>query len=64
MASRGFGHPLFLLTGMDAMCIARSGSEDLKRRFLPPIAAGTLKMAFAITEANAPGLKGNRRASA
>jgi acyl-CoA dehydrogenase len=53
MASRGFGHPLFLLTGMDAMCIARSGSEALKRRFLPPIAAGTLKMAFAITEANA-----------
>jgi len=53
MASRGFGHPLFLLTGMDALCIARSGSEALKRRFLPPIAAGTLKMAFAITEANA-----------
>lgn len=53
MASRGFGHPLFLLTGMDALCIARSGSEDLKRRFLPRIASGDLKMAFAITEANA-----------
>jgi acyl-CoA dehydrogenase len=53
MASRGFGHPLFLLTGMDALCIARSGSEDLKRRILPAIASGTLKMAFAITEANA-----------
>jgi alkylation response protein AidB-like acyl-CoA dehydrogenase len=38
---------------MDALCIARSGSEPLKRRFLPAIAAGTCKMAFAITEANA-----------
>lgn len=53
MAAKGFGHPLFLLTGMDALCIARSGSEDLQRRFLPEIAAGRLKMAFAITEANA-----------
>jgi alkylation response protein AidB-like acyl-CoA dehydrogenase len=53
MASQGFGHPLFLLTGMDAMCIARDGSEELKRRFLPSIANGTIKLAFAITEANA-----------
>ena len=53
MAARGFGHPLFLLTGMDALCIARSGSEELKRRFLPAIAAGKCKMAFAITEAGA-----------
>jgi acyl-CoA dehydrogenase len=53
MASRGFGHPLFLLTGMDALCIARSGSESLKRRFLPRIASGELKLCFAITEANA-----------
>ena len=53
MASRGFGHPLFLLTGMDALCIARDGSESLKRRFLPQIASGALKFCFAITEANA-----------
>jgi alkylation response protein AidB-like acyl-CoA dehydrogenase len=53
MASRGFGHPLFLLTGMDALCIARSGSESLKQRFLPRIASGELKLCFAITEANA-----------
>jgi acyl-CoA dehydrogenase len=53
MSSKGFGHPLFLLTGMDAMCIARDGSEELKRRFLPGIADGTIKLAFAITEANA-----------
>jgi alkylation response protein AidB-like acyl-CoA dehydrogenase len=53
MASKGFGHPLFILTGMDAVCIARDGSEELKRRFLPEIAAGKLKLSFAITEANA-----------
>ncbi len=53
MASRGFGHPLFLLTGMDALCIARSGSPSLQRRFLPRIASGALKLCFAITEANA-----------
>jgi alkylation response protein AidB-like acyl-CoA dehydrogenase len=53
MARKGFGHPLFILTGMDALCIARSGSEELKRRFLPAIAAGTTKLCFAITEANA-----------
>ncbi len=42
MAARGFGHPLFLLTGMDALCIARSGSEELKRascRRSPPASA-------------------------
>jgi acyl-CoA dehydrogenase len=53
MSSKGFGHPMLLLTGMDALCIARSGSEEMKRRLLPPIAAGKLKMSFAITEANA-----------
>jgi alkylation response protein AidB-like acyl-CoA dehydrogenase len=53
MAARGFGHPLFILTGMDALCIARSGSEEMKRRFLPDIVAGKCKMAFAITEASA-----------
>src|SRR5882724_2261047 len=30
MSSKGFGHPLFLLTGMDAMSIARDGSAELK----------------------------------
>jgi len=53
MAAQGFGHPLYLLTGMDALCIARAGSEAVKRKFLPGIAAGTIKMAFAITEAGA-----------
>ncbi|MBI2963212.1 MAG: acyl-CoA/acyl-ACP dehydrogenase [Deltaproteobacteria bacterium] len=53
MAAKGFGHPLYLLTGMDALCIARAGSEETKRKFLPAIAGGRAKLAFAITEAGA-----------
>ena len=44
---------MLLLTGMDAVCILRNGSETLKRRFLPDIAAGKLKLCFAITEPDA-----------
>ncbi len=53
MASKGFGHPLYLLTSMDALCIANAGSDAVKDKFLPKIATGEIKMAFAITEANA-----------
>src|SRR5262245_57947137 len=44
---------LMVLTGMDALCILRNGSEELKRRFLPAIATGKLKLCFAITEPDA-----------
>ncbi len=44
---------LMVLTGMDALCILRNGSEPLKRRFLPAIATGRLKLCFAITEPDA-----------
>jgi acyl-CoA dehydrogenase len=44
---------LLLLTGMDALCILRNGSEALKQRFLPGIATGRLKFCFAITEPDA-----------
>ncbi len=44
---------MLVLTGMDAVCILRNGSERLKRRFLPEIATGTLKFCFAITEPDA-----------
>jgi acyl-CoA dehydrogenase len=44
---------LMVLTGMDALCILRNGSEALKRRFLPDIATGRLKLCFAITEPDA-----------
>lgn len=44
---------MLVLTGMDAVCILRNGSERLKRRFLPGIATGKLKFCFAITEPDA-----------
>jgi alkylation response protein AidB-like acyl-CoA dehydrogenase len=47
------GNTLLVLTGMDALCIVRNGSEELKRRFLPGIASGKLKLSFAITEPDA-----------
>ncbi len=53
MSATGFGNGLIVLTAMDALCILRNGSEDLKRRFLPDIASGKLKFCFALTEPNA-----------
>jgi alkylation response protein AidB-like acyl-CoA dehydrogenase len=50
------GCPLLLLVVSPAICatiVARFGSEDQKRRWLPRFGAGTLKMAFAITEPDA-----------
>ena len=54
LGSTGIGSsPLLVLTGMDALCILRNGSEALRRRFLPEIATGELKFCFAITEPDA-----------
>lgn len=53
LASHGFGNALLVVTTMDALCIAKSGSEEIKRRFLPKIADGSYKFCFAITEPQA-----------
>ncbi|MGK5730628.1 acyl-CoA dehydrogenase family protein [Streptomyces sp. URMC 124] len=50
------GCPLLLMVVSPAICgtvIARFGTEEQKRRWLPGIAAGTTKMAFGITEPDA-----------
>ena len=47
------GNALVGLTTMDAMAILRSGTEAQKRRWLPAIAQGQLKLAFAVTESDA-----------
>ncbi|MEO5874417.1 MAG: acyl-CoA dehydrogenase family protein [Streptosporangiaceae bacterium] len=50
------GCPLLLMVVSPAICatiIARSGTEDQKKQWLPRFADGTLKMAFAITEPDA-----------
>ncbi len=50
------GAPLLLLVVSPAICatiIARSGTEEQQRRWLPGMADGSIKMAFAITEPDA-----------
>ncbi|RAY11170.1 acyl-CoA dehydrogenase [Actinomadura craniellae] len=50
------GCPLLLMVVSPAICatiIARSGTEEQKRHWLPQFAEGTVKMAFAITEPDA-----------
>jgi len=50
------GCPLLMLVVSPAICgsiLARFGSSDQKRRWLPGLAAGTSKFAFAITEPDA-----------
>jgi alkylation response protein AidB-like acyl-CoA dehydrogenase len=54
LGSAGYGGgTLMVLTGMDALCILRNGTPELKERFLPAIATGKLKLCFAITEPDA-----------
>ena len=53
LATFGFGNALFVLTTMDASCILRNGSEEMKRRYLPKMASGEMKFGFALTEPNA-----------
>ncbi len=50
------GAPLLLLVVSPAICatiITQSGTEEQQRRWLPGMANGTIKMAFAITEPDA-----------
>jgi len=53
LTAQGFFPGLMLVTSMDAACIVRNGSEELKQRFLPKVVAGQLKLCFAVTEPNA-----------
>src|SRR5919112_49882 len=50
------GCPLLLIVVSPAICatiIAQSGTEEQKQRWLPGMADGSIKMAFAITEPDA-----------
>jgi alkylation response protein AidB-like acyl-CoA dehydrogenase len=50
------GCPLLLMLVSPAICasiIARHGTEEQRERWLPPMASGSMKMAFAITEPDA-----------
>lgn len=52
-ARLGFGNAIAILTTMDALCILRNGSEELKRRFLPRVSEGKVRFSFALTEPDA-----------
>src|SRR5260370_13524464 len=50
------GRPLLLMLVSTEICassIAKQGSEEQRQRWLPPMASGAMKMAFAITEPDA-----------
>ncbi|MCB9598698.1 MAG: acyl-CoA/acyl-ACP dehydrogenase [Sandaracinaceae bacterium] len=53
MAIEGVGSAMLMLTQMNALCILRAGPDELRQKYLPPVAAGELVMAFAITEPDA-----------
>jgi acyl-CoA dehydrogenase len=53
LAAVGQGNMLPILTSMNAIGIARCGSDALKREFLPRIASGAAKFAYAATEEKA-----------
>jgi alkylation response protein AidB-like acyl-CoA dehydrogenase len=53
LAARDVGNFLPVLTAMGAFAIARHGSPQLQRHFLPRIAAGDCRLCFAMTEAAA-----------
>jgi alkylation response protein AidB-like acyl-CoA dehydrogenase len=52
LAAQGCPLLFLIVAGMCGPLIERFGTEEQKARWLPPIADGTLKMAFAITEAD------------
>lgn len=53
ICANGFSPGLLLVTAMDSACILKNGSEEIKQRFLPKVADGSLKLCFAITEPDA-----------
>src|SRR3989442_4669698 len=53
VCANGFSPGLLLVTAMDSACILKNGSQEIKQRFLPGIADGSLKLCFAITEPDA-----------
>ncbi len=53
LAERGFGNALLILTAMDAACILRNGTEEMKQKYLPKMASGEMKFCFGHTEPDA-----------
>ena len=60
----GLENTLALLATMDALALLKGGTEEQKLRYLPKVADGSLKLAFAITEPDAGTNSFNMRLSA
>lgn len=53
LGGEGFASALLVVTAMDTACLVRCGSEAQKKKLLPLIAEGKMKLSFALTEADA-----------
>ncbi len=53
MVSHGYANIYLILGAMDSACIVRNGSKELKTKYLFDVAAGRIKLCFALTEPNA-----------
>ena len=53
ITANAFSPGLLLVTAMDSACLLKNGSPELKQKYLPGIADGSLKFCFAITEPDA-----------
>ncbi|MEH6607216.1 MAG: acyl-CoA dehydrogenase family protein [Pseudomonadales bacterium] len=53
IAAMGISPNILLVTCMDAACLAKNASEEIKQQYLPGIVEGKIKFCFAITEADA-----------
>ncbi|MHB1846965.1 MAG: acyl-CoA dehydrogenase family protein, partial [Deltaproteobacteria bacterium] len=53
MGAQGYASALLVVTAMDTACLVKNASLELKQRILPKVAQGSLKLCFALTEANA-----------
>lgn len=52
-AHHGFLHGLVLSNGIGVSALLTAGSDELKRRYVPPVARGEITTAFALTEPEA-----------
>ena len=53
IGAMGLSSNLLLITSMDAACLVKNASDELKQKHLPAIAAGKQRFCFAVTEADA-----------
>ncbi|MGE3725543.1 MAG: acyl-CoA dehydrogenase family protein [Candidatus Sericytochromatia bacterium] len=53
LSAHGFASVHAVVTAMDALCLLKHGSEELKQRILPKVATGEMRLGYAHTEPDA-----------